>query len=82
MTAGGDLLYRCRLCGAVHRPAHAPHSLLAVVYGICDETPADWGSSVKMLHVHACADGVTGVSDFIGSIEDGHDFDLHAKVSK
>lgn len=68
---GGDLLYRCRLCGEIDRSTHAPDFGLAVVYGITKSTPREWGGEVQMLDIHHCKNGRVGVSDFIGAEPDG-----------
>lgn len=67
---GGDLLYRCRLCGTLHRSSHAPDVGLAVVYGITGSTPREWGIPVTMHSVHHCGNGRVGISDFLGAEED------------
>lgn len=67
----GDLLYRCRLCGAVYPARNVPDfaTTVAIVAGM---VPAmeDWGPpDLARLEtdLYLCADGCRGVADIVGS---------------
>lgn len=67
LQKGGDLLYKCRLCGQEDRSGHCP-SILDASTAILGHgrTPRDMGIIFKMQELHSCADGRYGVSDLIG----------------
>ena len=77
MRNGGTLDYKCRRCGKVFSPTHAPDTTTVVscfVVGV--PLPEGWGGvsrrqKVEATNMHECRKGVMGIGDFIGTTNDG-----------
>ncbi len=69
---GGNLLYKCRRCGALSVESHAPDLGIALACAIVGSPmPESLGSiPPRMYGVHRCFPSVWGVADLIGGDED------------
>lgn len=66
----GSLIYKCRLCGKLHKPVGIPNvteALISVVVGT--PLPKEWdgGRNINILDIHSCGNGRTGLSDLVGA---------------
>lgn len=61
----GRLLYKCRRCGVVDS-----HHALANVCNLLVRTVMETGEQARLVGIHECNDGVIGISDLIGGVED------------
>jgi hypothetical protein len=68
MDKGATLIYKCRMCGELHKPIHTPKGHLTLMCVMYDwELPKEWfGVMPHKTNFHICNDGNIGVSDLIG----------------
>lgn len=67
---GGDILYKCRLCGKVKAEAHSPDWHASVVYATIgiDMNPkvTQHSQAIDLFGICHCDDGRCGVTDLVG----------------
>ena len=66
----GKLIYKCRLCGELHKPTGVPDIFEAIINVLIGSPlPEKWGSGkdIQVLEFHNCRDGRLGVSDIVGA---------------
>jgi hypothetical protein len=65
--AGGDLLYKCRLCGKIFSDVHVPDKDLGLLFAMKSRVHPDWGTTrLEPIVTHWCGYKRTGVADLIG----------------
>lgn len=66
----GNLIYKCRLCGELHKPIGVPNVMEAMVSVVVGKPfPEEWGSghNINILELHNCEDGRIGLSVLVGA---------------
>lgn len=68
MNRGAFMVYKCRMCGELHKSFHVPDGMVAAIEMTKGAPfPEHWGGHTpNMVSVHYCKDGNIGVTDFIG----------------
>lgn len=71
---GGDLFYKCRMCGEVFSNVHVPDAVGAmnyILFGIPVENPREMLPPILAKYdIHFHKKGDFGVADFVGIKED------------
>jgi hypothetical protein len=67
---GGEVVYRCRLCGGENRNTHVPCSLWAAmamtVGGALRSFEPKGSMGVPVFETHRCPDGSIGIAEIVG----------------